>query len=333
MIKPLILLIALLLSSPAQSETIGQMEAELNLGHYSKATAIGQALLQHQPNNILVQFLTAVAYQQNNQTQNAQQLYQQIILDHPKLPEPRNNLALIHLQQGEHDQAIEVLIGSLKTHPAYATAWQNLNKLYQGLASEAYRKALGKQDSSRSLMSSIQLTTLTTLYDLPELEIIDTAPENIVVATATQKPQAGPTLLVATAPAAVVTTTTETVTVEKTTPNINQQLIKTVQHWAEVWSQKDFDAYIDAYTEDYKGDKPNHNDWKEYRRPRVLGPDFIKVKLTRFKVKSISKTQATIDFHQQFESPDYKDKVAKRIYLTKAGNDWKISRELTIAVL
>ena len=343
MIKPLTLFIALLLSSQVQSNSIGQLETELNQGHYSKASATGLSLLEQQPDNTRLQFLTAVALQNNNQLDNALQLYQKIIHTYPELPEPRNNLALIYQQQGEHEQAIETLIGSLKTHPAYATAWQNLNKIYQGLAGEAYRKALGKDDRPRSAINNIQLAALTTLYDPPVQPAVITATTELAsappepVASTPQIASSPAAPVVVTSPAVILAVAATPVAAPPTTieqpEDTHQQLIYTLQKWADVWSQKDFDSYVDTYIADYQADKSSHQAWLEYRRPRILNPQSIIVKLSKFKVKSVSRKQAVVDFHQNFQSPDYSDKVIKRIHLTKTGKGWKISRELTIAVL
>jgi len=110
-------------------------------------------------------------------------------------------------------------------------------------------------------------------------------------------------------------------------------LINSLQGWASAWSQKDFKGYITSYSRGYKGNKVSHQAWVNYRRSRVLKPGTIQVTLSNFQIKSQSNTQAIIDFHQSFKSATYKDKVVKRIHLTKIKNSWKITREVTIAVL
>ena len=42
-------------------------------------------------------------------------LYQDLIEDNPDLPEPRNNLAMIYLAQGDYDRASQLLVEALNT--------------------------------------------------------------------------------------------------------------------------------------------------------------------------------------------------------------------------
>ncbi len=314
MLKFAVSILILFLSPSVLSNSIGQLQTDLEHKQYSKAVKTGQQLLDQQPDNILVKFLTAVAFQHNNQIDSAKQYYHQIINSHPELPEPRNNLAMILMNQGHYDQAIELLITSMKTHPAYATAWQNLNLLYRGLASEAYRKALSKEKNPHSVMDKVQLSALTTLYDVRESPVIPPQPVKNI-------PLTGSVSIVEKKPAP------EPEIAKKTDP------VKSLQDWATAWSQKDFEKYIDAYTYNFKGGKSSHQQWLDYRRSRILRQGSISVKLSNFQIKSRGQSKVVIDFQQNFKSPTYRDKVIKRVHLTKTGNNWKITREITIAVL
>lgn len=315
MFRLIVLLVACTLSFSAHSKNIKKLESELNNKRYDQAAKTGMAMLRQQPNNIHARFLTAVALQENNQTDIAQKYYQQIIKKNPELPEPRNNLAMIYMDQGKYDEAINLLISSLKTHPAYATAWQNLNLLYEGLASEAYRKALSTEKNSRSVMDKIKLSSLTKLHSSSQQQNLASSAtaENVQLASA--------------APAK------KPVTLVQTTVKKQDNLIKPLQDWAQAWSQKKFDQYINAYSKHYKGDKPSHKAWVEHRRSRIMKPGSIKVRLTEIQIKSQNQSRAIIDFNQSFKSDTYADKVVKRIYLTKINDSWKITRERTIAVL
>ncbi len=332
-------------------------------------------------------FGSALALQQQGKLDAAREKYQQLIKLNPALPEPRNNLAIIYMQQGQYDQAIDLLSATLNTHPAYATAWDNLKRLYQGLASEAYRKALSKENSPRSVIDKIQLTRLDKLY-LPALPKHETQPVQTQIASATSpivatqvpepavqarqqtqkparpsanpaKPVKTPATITASQPKSAPQTAQpvpqkSVILTEagaqagaqpanpqaeasniKTTPRQSPQqtAIDTIKSWATAWSSKDFDGYVAHYRLDYKGGKASRTDWLDYRRSRILRPGFIRVKVDRFKVKSITARRAIIDFRQRFESPRYQDRVRKRLTLTRGEDGWKISREKTLAVL
>ena len=273
-------------------------------------------MLEQQPKNIKLRFLTAVAFQHSDQPAKAERYYQQLIKTNPELPEPRNNLAMIYIDKGKYDQAIDLLIASLNTHPAYATAWQNLNLLYQGLASEAYRKALSKEKNPRGVMDKIQLSALSSLHNVSMP--ISKIPVNRVKVRQVE-------------PAATIVK--KVIEIKRPTQYSVEVLIKPLQDWATAWSQKNFGNYIRAYAEKYKGGKPSHQKWVDYRRSRIQKPGSIQIKLSNFEIKSQNSSRAIIDFHQSFKSPTYKDKVVKRIQLTRIKGRWKITRETTIAVL
>jgi len=319
-----ILLLAGIVTTSAYANSIQQLEAELHQENYKRASRTAIDLLKNNPDNVQIQFLSALAFQHNNELENAQHLYQEIIRDYPDLPEPRNNLAMIYLQQAEYDRAIELLTSSMQTSPAYATVWQNLNMLYQGLASEAYRKALNKKSRVGSAMDKLQLSALSSLSG--------TAPQKRAAAQSTIT-TAVPALTAAPALVPVPVTVTPPETGTSTPPDIQQLLIRTLQNWATAWERQNIDDYLDAYTADYKGNKADHNSWVEYRRSRILKPARIKVTISNIKVKSVTPGRAVIDFQQSFSSDNYRDKVTKRITLTKIRDEWKISREKTIAVL
>ncbi|MDJ0833024.1 MAG: tetratricopeptide repeat protein [Gammaproteobacteria bacterium] len=321
---PRISLLLFIIALPlyAWGNSLSQMQTELKNGRYQQAIDIGQALLANQADDTQVLFLTALALQKNQQLDQAQIYYQQIMQLHPDLPEPRNNLAIIFLQKGKHDQAVDLLIESLNTHPAYATAWQNLSNLYKGLASEAYRKALSEDNNASSVIDSIQLSELTRIHSLPEPVITITRIPSPPVATASVEVE--PPTVTASQPAPAQ---------PQDTQQIEQTLIQTVKDWADHWSSKNFDAYIDAYTDSYKGKLISHRAWVEYRRPRILRPGLLQVDLANIQIKSRNANRAIIDFDQSYQSATYRDKIRKRINLILTDEGWKISRERTLAVL
>lgn len=313
----LFILLTIFFSRSVLSSSLQQLESEIGEHKFSQAAQTGIAILLQQPDNIQAKFLTALALQNNNQSDMAINYYQEIIHSHPELPEPRNNLAMIYMNKGQYDQAIDLLVASLKTHPAYATAWQNLNLLYQGLASEAYRKALSKERNPRSVMDKIQLTALTSIYDNSSLAAL---PETQT--SSTDKP-----------PTRSIKQQTIPPPLQKPVKVTLEELTSPLLEWASAWSRKDFNRYINAYVSTYKGDRANHQAWVNYRRSRIVKPGSIRVNLSDFRIKSQTQTRATIDFKQSFKSSTYADKIIKRIHLKQINGSWKITRESTIAVL
>jgi len=325
MLRVLLLLLIAVLPASAYSNSFQQLQSELEKQKYASAATTGLSLLRKNPDNARAKFLTAVALQNNNQPSLAKKHYQQLIQSNPELPEPRNNLAMIYLQQGKHDQAVDLLISSLKTHPAYATAWSNLSNLYKGLASEAYRRALSEEKDTSSVVHKIQLTALTHLHSLPESVIASPAQTDSPVQVATiDNPVLKPVIKIP--PKAIKTAAIE--------PDLSDNdLINIVKNWANAWGKKDIKTYLNAYTTNFKGRKASAKQWRQFRSSRIKRPGKISIKLSNINIKSRTTNQVIIDFHQAYNSAKYSDKVAKRLYLTKTGKLWKISRENTLAVL
>jgi tetratricopeptide (TPR) repeat protein len=363
------------LSFNAFGDSIQQLRSELQQQKYSRAATTGLALLRQNPDDLQALFLTAQAFHKNQQPEQAIRHYQRMLEIDPSLPEPLNNLAAIYQQQGDHQKAIELLTASINTHPAYATAWQNLSKLYRGLASDAYRRALSEQEDIRSSIQQLQLTELDSLHDLPVpvadnqiasssapamygqpstaatdrtpppslVEVIEheTIPAPASEPPAVPLPATGPQPTARPEPVVAVITPAPTVveappaTPETTAPGLPSEALlqSTIEKWARAWDQKDFDTYINAYTDDYRGRRANHAAWVKFRRSRVLRPGDIRVTLSNIRVHSRSADRAVIDFHQAYSSPNYRDKVAKRVVLVNDRGIWKIARESTLAVL
>ena len=112
-----------------------------------------------------------------------------------------------------------------------------------------------------------------------------------------------------------------------------QQIIQTISDWARAWSNKDIKHYINAYTRYYRGRKSNHRDWVKHINNRFQQAGKIDVSISNIHIKSRNAQRVLIDFEQAYKSPTYRDKIIKRIILTKQDNDWKISEERTVSVL
>src|SRR5205085_7737439 len=94
-------------------------------------------------------FLKGLILAEQNKVPEAIDVFSKLSQDYPELPEPYNNLAVLYAGQGQYEKARQQLEMSIRTHPSYATAYENLGDVYAKLASQAYDKAL-QLDSSNS---------------------------------------------------------------------------------------------------------------------------------------------------------------------------------------
>lgn len=269
---------------------------------FASAIQSGENLLRENAQWPRVKFLTAYAYQMNNQAEKAEALYQQLISQYPELPEPRNNLAMIYQARGDYDTASKLLVEAIETHESYATAYRNLGRIYTGIASEAYRRALSESVEPANYTHKIELSALNRLYLPNEISTAENLPAKKVTQNTTGEDSA---------------TTMETL----------------VKQWAAAWSDKDFANYASFYSTDHKSGFDTHSAWLESRRQRIMRPGFIKIRVSNFQIRAINNHRAVIDFKQSFDSPAYNDRVTKRLGFKRTGKQWKIVEERVLSVL
>lgn len=81
-------------------------------------------------------------------TDEAIEVFLALTEDHPRLPEPYNNLAALYARQGRLEKAKEVLERGIRTDESYAAVYENLSTIYVEMARNSYVKAL-RLDESR----------------------------------------------------------------------------------------------------------------------------------------------------------------------------------------
>lgn len=283
--------------APASSQKLQEL---IDQDQFTDAASRGEALLRDHPDHALTVFLTAYAHQMSGKEDRAIELYKQLIAQNQDLPEPRNNLAMIYLSQGDYDAASQLLVQAINTHSSYATAYENLNRIYKGIASEAYRRAVNESSEPAKYTHSIELAAITRLDSLGIDEIEIQSDET---------------------PSLIETANQETL------------LIEQVKKWAEAWSDKNFDDYTGFYESDFRGKLPTHNAWVDYRRKRIVRAEEIRVEVDNIQVKWLSEMRAIVDFNQAFDSPGYRDRVTKRLIFNRHGSQWKITEEQVLSVL
>jgi len=290
---------------------------------YAKAIQSGEQTLRQTPQDANTRFLAAYAYQMTGKTDQAIKMYEDLIRDEPQLPEPRNNLAMIFLAQGDYDRASQLLVSAINTRINYAIAYNNLSQVYKGIASEAYRRAISESSEPAKYTHDIELMAITRLDH-------SSAESQTQIASL---PTSEPVLPKATATEAPVAEEASAIPSLVNIANLDTLMIEKVMSWAKTWSSKDFDNYKASYAPDYRDKFKTHEQWVQYRRGRILRPGDIKVDVSNFSIKQRNSTTVTVDFTQAFSSPNYSDRVVKRLYFERLGNQWKIAKERVLSVL
>jgi len=124
---------------------------------------LDQALLS-QPDNARLRFLRGVMLSETRREPEAMAVFERLTQDYPELPEPYNNLAVLHAARGQLDSARALLETALRNDPAYLAARENLGDVFVRLAQRAYEQAgsAGQVDATlqRKLRMVRELTAL-----------------------------------------------------------------------------------------------------------------------------------------------------------------------------
>lgn len=132
----------LALPAQAQEAPYAKVQQLINAGQLVDAQQAADAWLVDQAKDPQMRFLKGVIQSQQGQNDAAVDTFTLITQDYPELPEPYNNLAVLHAAAKRYDSARAALEMAVQLNPAYATAQQNLGDVYTQLAVQAYGQAL-----------------------------------------------------------------------------------------------------------------------------------------------------------------------------------------------
>ena len=255
-------------------------------------------------------------------TDEARELFQRLILDHPDLPEAYNNLAVMHAAAGDYDTAIEILKQGLATHLSYRTTYDNLTKVYGKLAGEAYSKALGDE---RIDDQPLRLTLISHLAE---------APPGPAGAPTTPPPEPAPPPAGAPAPPPIVpppSVPASAAFVPVAAPPLigrgdSEEVIwRTVQSWADAWSARRADVYLSFYGADFVPPKgSSRSEWEQLRRRRLAAAEYIDISLALIELERPSPERAIARFVQAYESDRLRYTVTKALEMVATEGGWRI---------
>ena len=291
----------------AHADELAEATELLRAGKHEQAMARVNKLLAAEPGDAKARFLKGVIHTDQGDTRAAIEIFRQLSEDHPELPEPHNNLAVIYASQGEYERARVALEKSIRTHPSYATAYENLGDVYARLASQAYDKALKLDSSNAGAQNKLALVR----------DLVGSRPAEAKIRVAVETKSApGPTK-----PAAAAEKPTAAAPVDG--------VLAAVRAWAEAWSRQDVEAYLASYADDFRtpGGR-SRADWEKLRSARVSAPKSIAVTIDAPRVSPKGENQASVTFRQHYQSDLFSGSADKTLLMSRSADGrWRIVEE------
>jgi tetratricopeptide (TPR) repeat protein len=144
--------------APVLPRTPAQEAARLQRrGDVDGALALLDKRIAEAPRDTQARFLRGVILTDLKRTAEAAEVFAALTREFPDLPEPYNNLAVLHAAAGRYDEARRALEQSLLANPLNAVARQNLGDVHVQLAREAYERALAQEPRDRALRAKLAL--------------------------------------------------------------------------------------------------------------------------------------------------------------------------------
>jgi tetratricopeptide (TPR) repeat protein len=341
-----------------------EVQALIAAGKLDQALTMTDRELGKDANNVSYRFLKGLILTRQEKLDQALAIFTGITRSNPELPEPYNNLAVIYAAKGDFDQARIALEQAINTHPAYATAHENIGDIYAKLASQAYNQALELDRENNTAKAKLSLVN--ELFSLPQ-SVVGASPilvadskesETPVAATPTvplqttssspvpvlevSSPPPVQVVPVEQAPQPVVKVTPPSaeavvappVAQNTVRPKVEIQTVAAVKQsvleWSVAWSAQNINAYLAFYAADFiPPDGKSIEQWRLLRQKRLSQPGSIKVSIADLVVEMTSTTNARATFTQNYQSDVYSDRVKKTLILKLVNNRWLIAQEQT----
>jgi tetratricopeptide (TPR) repeat protein len=158
----------MLASSPVLADEIGDIRQRFQQGDLAGALEHTDHYLAKNPGHAEARFLKGLILADQGQPDAAIEVLTGLTVDYPELPEPYNNIAVIHAAQGRYESALNALEMAIRAHPGYATAHENLGDIHAKMAAAAYEKALALDSKNKTAQA--KLTLMRSMLDKQALD-------------------------------------------------------------------------------------------------------------------------------------------------------------------
>ena len=330
------------LSVQAGVET-DRIQALIIEGKLRQALSLTDKQLQGDEASVTYRFLKGLILTRLDELDKARDLFVELTREHPDLPEPYNNLAVIYASQGDFEKARDALQQAINTHPTYATAHENMGDIYAKMASKAYNQAL--QLDADNTSAKAKLSLVNDLFFVPKREtdviesVAETRPEPGPVVTAEPVVVAVPTSVEPPEPKQAIPEQREVVAEQikakkeiedkkRDQEKLKTSVASTIDEWAKTWSAKNAEKYITFYGKDFTPPKKlSRAAWEAQRKVRLAKPRYITIRISVLEITILGDNHAQANFRRGYQSDTYKDEVSKILILKRIAEKWLITQE------
>ncbi|CEN55423.1 Tetratricopeptide TPR_2 repeat protein [Candidatus Methylopumilus turicensis] len=326
----LLLVLILSFSSFVNADDLKDIAQQASQGQPSAAMERVNNHISANPNDVQALFMRGVMLAEQGKKDEAIKAFTDITQRFPALPEPYNNLAVLYADQGQFDKAKQALESAIKTHPSYATAHENLGDIYSKMASEAYGKALQLDTANARAQNKLLLIKDLLSASGKTASAISAKPAHINTTTLPATPDSAYGNKVA--DSIKSTEPGKTNTKLESSNDVGradtQSVVTAVNKWASAWSNKDINAYLDAYADGFKTpDGLSRKAWEAMRRERINKPGKIEVSVSNINVHLDDSSHATASFKQSYHSGNLSQKTSKVLVFVFTNGKWLIVQE------
>jgi Flp pilus assembly protein TadD len=152
----------------AQADIADVVRELLARGEHAAALERARQAAEARPRDAPAQFLHAVVLMEMGRDAEALARFTTLSQLYPELPDPLNNIALLHARAGRLDAALQALQAALRNDPAHRVARANLGQVHLMLAVQAWEQAAAagpldaplqrKLEGARALLAAPAIT-------------------------------------------------------------------------------------------------------------------------------------------------------------------------------
>lgn len=154
---------ALLCTTRTHADEAAEVRALVARGDLFAALARVEKATTASPRDVQLRFLQGVVLMDLKRDEEALAHFTRMAQDYPELPDPYNNIALLHARAARLEQARQALETALRNDPTHRTARANLGQVHLMLAVQAWELAAAggpadgtlqrKLDAARTLVA------------------------------------------------------------------------------------------------------------------------------------------------------------------------------------